>query len=61
MICAHAPDAGVEGIELPGHPFLVATLFQPQVGASRGGPLHPLIAALLQAARERQPSTMPSI
>lgn len=61
VVCAHAPDAGVEGIELPGHPFLVATLFQPQVGASRGGPLHPLIGALLDAARDRQPSTMPSI
>jgi CTP synthase (UTP-ammonia lyase) len=61
VVCAHAPDAGVEGIELPGHPFLMATLFQPQVGASRGGPLHPLIGALLDAARERQPSMTPSI
>jgi CTP synthase (UTP-ammonia lyase) len=61
VVSAHAPDAGVEGIELPGHPFLMATLFQPQVGASRGGPLHPLTAALLQAARDRQPSTTPSI
>jgi CTP synthase (UTP-ammonia lyase) len=51
VISAHAPDAGVEGIELPGHPFLVATLFQPQVGALAGRPLHPLIAALLEAAR----------
>jgi CTP synthase (UTP-ammonia lyase) len=61
VVSAHAPDAGVEGIELPGHPFLMATLFQPQVGASRGGPLHPLIGALLDAGRDRQPSTTPSI
>jgi hypothetical protein len=39
----------------------MATLFQPQVGASRGGSLHPLVGALLQAARDRQPSTTPSI
>jgi CTP synthase (UTP-ammonia lyase) len=51
VISARAPDAGVEGIELPGHPFFVATLFQPQVGALAGGPLHPLIAAFLDAAR----------
>jgi CTP synthase (UTP-ammonia lyase) len=43
----------VEGIELPGHPFLVATLFQPQVGALAGRPLHPLIGALLDAAGGR--------
>jgi CTP synthase (UTP-ammonia lyase) len=48
---AHAPDAGVEGFELPGHPFFLATLFQPQVGASRGGPLHPLVLAFVEAAR----------
>jgi CTP synthase (UTP-ammonia lyase) len=51
VVGAHAPDAGVEGIELPGHPFFVATLFQPQVGALAGRPLHPLIAAFLDAAR----------
>jgi CTP synthase (UTP-ammonia lyase) len=50
-IAARAPDAGVEAIELPEHPFFVATLFQPQVGSLAGGPLHPLIAALLEAAR----------
>lgn len=51
VIDAHAPDAGVEGFELPGHPFFQATLFQPQVGASRGGPLHPLLLAFVEAAR----------
>jgi len=50
VISAHAPDAGVEGIELPDHPFFLATAFQPQVGSSASGVVHPLIAALLAAA-----------
>jgi CTP synthase (UTP-ammonia lyase) len=53
VISAHAPDAGVEGIELPGHPFFLATAFQPQVGSSESGVIHPLIAALLDAAGAR--------
>jgi CTP synthase (UTP-ammonia lyase) len=52
VISARAPDAGVEGIELPGHPFFLATLFQPQVGALDGRPRHPLVAALIAAASE---------
>jgi CTP synthase (UTP-ammonia lyase) len=55
VICARAPDAGVEAVELPDHPFFVATLFQPQVGALAGSSLHPLIAAFLDAARARAP------
>jgi CTP synthase (UTP-ammonia lyase) len=51
VVSAHAPDAGVEGIELPSHRFFIATLFQPQVGALAGAPLHPLVAAFLDAAR----------
>ena len=53
VISAHAPDAGVEGIELPRHPFFLATAFQPQVGSSASGAVHPLIAALLDAAAAR--------
>ena len=53
VISAHAPDAGVEGIELPDHPFFLATAFQPQVGSSQSGAVHPLIAALLVAAAAR--------
>jgi CTP synthase (UTP-ammonia lyase) len=45
---ASAEDAGVEGFELPGHPFYLATLFQPQVGSADRGELHPLISALCQ-------------
>lgn len=50
VVSAHAPDAGVEAIELPDHPFFVATLFQPQVGALRGEPLHPLVTAFVEAS-----------
>jgi CTP synthase (UTP-ammonia lyase) len=53
-ISARAPDAGVEAIEVPSHPFFIATLFQPQVGALAGQPLHPLITAFVEAARVHQ-------
>ena len=56
VVSARAPDAGVEAVELPGHPFYVATLFQPQVGSSASGRLHPLIAALCAAADGEQRS-----
>lgn len=51
VISARAGDAGAEAIELPDHPFFIATAFQPQVGASERYELHPLILALLNAAR----------
>ena len=45
-------DAGgaVRAVELPGHPWFVATLYQPQRQSSAGRP-HPLVAAFLAAAR----------
>jgi CTP synthase (UTP-ammonia lyase) len=49
-IGATADDAGVEAVELPDHPFFVATLFQAQIGALRGQPLHPVIQGLVDAA-----------
>ena len=51
IVSARAPDAGVEAVELSGHPFFIATLFQPQVGTLAGRPLHPLIEAFLEASR----------
>jgi CTP synthase (UTP-ammonia lyase) len=56
VVSATAPDAGVEAVELPLHPFYVATLFQPQVGSSRTGVLHPLVGALIGAARTAAPA-----
>jgi CTP synthase (UTP-ammonia lyase) len=51
VLSARAEDAGVEAIELPGHPFFIATAFQPQVGLSEYQELHPLILAFLGAVR----------
>ncbi len=53
VLSARAQDAGVEAIELPDHPFFVATAFQPQMGASESRVLHPLIRALLDASFRR--------
>jgi CTP synthase (UTP-ammonia lyase) len=39
----------VRAVELDGHPFFVATLFQPELSALAGR-THPLVAALLRAA-----------
>ncbi len=40
-------------IELPAHPFFVATLYQPERSALAGTRPHPLIAAFVEAARAR--------
>lgn len=50
VVSAFAEDAGIEGFELPGHPFYMATLFQPQVGSSGRDELHPLLDTLCQHA-----------
>jgi CTP synthase (UTP-ammonia lyase) len=50
VISARAPDVGVEAIELPAHPFFVATAFQPQVGASGADRLHPLLDRFVERA-----------
>jgi CTP synthase (UTP-ammonia lyase) len=43
-------DAGdVRGVELPAHPFFVATLFQPELTALAGA-VHPLVRAFAHAA-----------
>ena len=53
VVGATAPDAGVEAIELPDHPFFLATAFQPQVGAGARGRLGPLLEAFVAAATAR--------
>jgi CTP synthase (UTP-ammonia lyase) len=50
VIAAHAADAGPEALELAEYPFFLATAFQPQVGASQSGELHPILSAWLRAA-----------
>ena len=39
----------VRAVELPNHPFFIATLYQPQRASAEGHP-HPLIMAYLRAA-----------
>ncbi len=46
-------EAGeARAIEIPGHPYFVATLFQPERRALAGA-LHPLVGAFIQQARRR--------
>jgi CTP synthase (UTP-ammonia lyase) len=49
VVGATAPDAGVEAIGLPEHPFFLATAFQPQVGAGANGRLGSLLDAFIEA------------
>jgi CTP synthase (UTP-ammonia lyase) len=48
-------------LELPGHPFFIATLFVPQARSLPSAP-HPLVVALLRAARDsrRRPRSIPT-
>ncbi len=41
-------DGDIRVAELPDHPFLIATLFQPQLSSEPGHP-HPLITAFVEA------------
>ncbi len=51
VISALGDDDRTEAIEMPEHPFFLATAFQPQVGSSRRRELHPVLDAMLDAAR----------
>lgn len=44
----HDASGEIRAIELPGHPFFVATLFQPERAALKAR--SPLVSALIQAA-----------
>jgi CTP synthase (UTP-ammonia lyase) len=50
-IAAHADGIGPVALEVPGEPFLMATLFHPQIGSLHEEPLSPVITAFAQAAR----------
>jgi CTP synthase (UTP-ammonia lyase) len=60
IISAYADDAGVEGIELPSHPFYMATLFQPQMESLSSGLLHPILGALIEAGRAARSQLSPT-
>ncbi|WP_035127596.1 hypothetical protein [Conexibacter woesei] len=52
-VTARAQGIGAVALELPGHPFFLATLFHPQAGTLAGAPLSPLIEAFADAALDR--------
>jgi CTP synthase (UTP-ammonia lyase) len=60
VVSATARDAGIEGIELPNHPFAMATLFQPQMESLETGTLHPLLEALVGAGRAAARTVSPT-
>ncbi|WP_344047729.1 glutamine amidotransferase-related protein [Nocardioides panacihumi] len=49
VVGATGDEAGAEVLEFPDHPFYVASMFQPHIGASAGAPIHPLIRAFVSA------------
>jgi CTP synthase (UTP-ammonia lyase) len=53
VIEATAEDAGAEVLELPSNRFFMLTLFQPQIGALDGKPLHPLLGEFVRCAAAR--------
>jgi CTP synthase (UTP-ammonia lyase) len=51
VIEATAEDAEAEVLELPRNRFFMLTLFQPQIGALAGKPVHPLLREFVRCAR----------
>jgi CTP synthase (UTP-ammonia lyase) len=51
-VTATDEEGGVRAVELAGHPFFVATLYQPERSAF-GGRAHPLVRAFVRAAAAR--------
>ncbi|MNR45402.1 hypothetical protein D3C85_1642450 [compost metagenome] len=49
----HDAEQGLRAVELSGHPFFVATLFQPERAALKGT-LPPLVRALVEACVEQR-------
>jgi CTP synthase len=51
VVSGYAPDAGVEIVELPAHPWFIGVQLHPEFTSSpRDG--HPLFASFVRAARE---------
>lgn len=51
IVEATAEDADAEVLELPSNRYFMLTLFQPQIGALAGHPLHPLLCEFVRCAR----------
>ena len=52
-VSARGPEGETRAVELPEHPFYVATLFQPQLASSQEHP-HPIIVSYLLACVARK-------
>ncbi len=49
VVSARGEEGEARAVELPAHPFFLATLFMPQLSSAPGRP-HPLLKAFLRAA-----------
>lgn len=49
-LTAFGAGGELRAVELPGHPFFLATLFQPQLSSTPAQP-HPIVLAFLRAAQ----------
>lgn len=58
VFSAHDALGDPRVVELPGHPFYVGSLFQPELSSGQGW-VHPLISSFAQAARRHATSTGP--
>jgi CTP synthase (UTP-ammonia lyase) len=64
LVAATDDDGDVRAVELHGHPFFFATLYQPERSALSGDDPHPLITAFVRAAaaaRARRAEVLPAV
>ncbi len=53
MVAAVDDQDDIRAVELDGHPFFIATLFQPELHSLNGGPPSPLVDAFVAVCRRR--------
>jgi CTP synthase (UTP-ammonia lyase) len=61
VACAHGEGGELRAVELPEHPFFIATLYQPQLSSSAARP-HPILTGFVKAAaahRAASPASPP--
>jgi putative glutamine amidotransferase len=50
-VVAHAPDGTIEALEMPGHPWLIAVQWHPELTAAKDTSQQRLFNALVEAAK----------
>ena len=60
-VVAQAPDGAIEAVEMPGHPWLVAVQWHPEITAAVDPVQQQLFDALIAAARQQKNSTPENI